>query len=341
MKSLFFILLSLSFYLSAATVDTNQSAALVKDPAAVSDWNLTRQGILSVLSMKSGLDAAEISSRYSIDEAFKSAVLRSYRENVPFELGASTQWFNVAVDAEKIHELMLSNRIPVWPERRSELYVWVVEETDSQPLVHASNDSEAIYWLKKWFKVYGIPTVFYDASEADLLRFQPKDVRYLNPDLVDYVHANYEVSQSLLVFVKHTGSGYSYRFGLSRSEQPTMIRNLQFVDLAAGMKSLVTNIQQVMAEGQRLYAEEFNSSTVGVSVNAINDADQMLKLLNYLDNHALVEAYQINQLKNRKVELMMKIKVLPDTFIKFVEGEGVVQHLPLEIGNTLLFEMVK
>ena len=120
-----------------------------------------------------------------------------------------------------------------------------------------------------------------------------------------------------------------------------MIKNLQFLDLAVGMKSLAASIQKIMAKDQRLYAEEFHSSTVAVTINDINDANNVLKLLNYLDQHALIDEYQVNQLKSKQLNIMMRIKVLPETFIKFVENEGFLRHQPLDIGRSLLFKWVQ
>lgn len=340
MKSLILILCAVSFGLSAATVDTNHSAVLV-NPGELTTWQQSQQALTAVLSKKSGLSAANISSNYAVDERFKSAVLRSYYEQVPNLNNTNKQWFNLVVDKDLMHQLMLSQRIPIWPDGRNTVYVWVVEEHQGQPLVHASDASASVYWLKKWFEVKGVPAQFYDAGAEDLLTFKPEDVRYLNPDLIDYILAEKEVSMALLVFVKHTNNGFSYRFGLSEPEKQTTIKNLQFLDLAAGMKSLVDYVQNIMADDQRLFADEFNDNTVAVKINDVNDANHVLKLLNYLDQHALIDAYQVNQLKSKQLNLMMRIKVLPETFIKFVESEGYLLHQPLGLGNTLLFKWVQ
>ncbi len=340
MKYLLLILCGLSFCLSAATVDTNHSAVLVK-PGELTEWQQNQLALRALLSKKSGLSDEKISASYVVDESFKPAVLRSYYEQVPKYKGVEKQWFNLVVDENKIHQLMLSQRIPIWPDRRGTVYVWVVEEYDAQPLVHASDDSEAVYWLKKWFDVLGVPTRFYDAQAEDLLTFKPQDVRFLNPDLIDYIQADEEINMTLLVFIKHASNGFSYRFGLAEADKPVVIKNLQFLDLAAGMKSLVSFVQHVMAEGQRLFADEFNDNTIAVNINDVNDADNILKLLNYLDQHALIDAYQVNQLKAKQMRMMMRIKVLPETFIKFVEKEGLLIHQPLELGRSLLFKWVQ
>ncbi len=340
MRSLFLILCSLSFSLIAATVDTNQSAALV-NPDEQSAWQQTQKALTAVLSKKSGMSHSSFASKYSVDESFESAVIRSYHERVPSQIATGLQWFNVVVDEEKIQQLMLSQRIPIWPDQRGTIYVWLVEEYSDQPLAHADQASEALYWLKKWFDVLGVPVQFYNAEAEDLLTFKPQDVRYINPDLIDYIHAENDVNATLLVFVKHTDNGYSYRFGLSEPEKPAMIKNLKFLDLAAGMKALAGVVQSVMADEQRLYADEFNDNTVAVIINDINDANHVLKLLDYFDQHALIEEYQVNQLKSKQLSVMMRIKVLPETFIKFVENEGLLLHQPLGVGHSLLFKSVQ
>ncbi len=337
MKSVLMILCGLTFSLPAFALDSNQSAALV-NPGEQSDWEQVQQALIAVLSKKSGLTDAKISAEYAIDERFNAAIIRSYHEQIPGQIAPNKQWFNVVVDQEKIQQLMLSQKIPVWPDRRGTVYVWVVEEKPDQPLMHANFDSESVYWLQQWFDVMGLPTQFYDAEAEDLLTFKPDDVRYLNPDLIDYIHQENEVSMTLMVFVKHNSNGYSYRFGLTQPEKPSTIKNLKFIDLAGGMKSLAANVQAIMADQQRLSADEFNINTVAVTVNDINDANNVLSLLTYLDQHALIEAYQVNELKSQQLNIMMRIKVLPQTFIKFVENDGLLIHQPLDVGRSLLFK---
>ncbi|WP_223788967.1 DUF2066 domain-containing protein [Marinicella meishanensis] len=337
MKICTLTLLLLTFELFAATVDTNQSATLVR---ADTTSNLTQNeaAFYSVLSKKSGLGGQALQAQFPLTEQHQQAVLRSYVESVPPAVDASAQWFHLIVDDEKTHQYMLDNDIPVWPDRRGQLFVWVVEELADQTLVSSVPESPVVYWLKKWFDVTGIPVQFYDPNAADLLVFQPEDVRFLNPDLVDFILIDEIHAAVLLVFVQHTRSGYSYRFGLAQPEQPMLIKNRQFVDLAGGMQALVTAVQAVMAEGQRLYADEFNTNTIGVSINDLVDADHMLRLISYLDNHALVDAYQINQFQDQQLQAVMRIKVLPDTFIDYVNKEGLLAHVPLDLGQTILFK---
>lgn len=339
MNRIILIISLLSFEVIAEQVDTNQSAALV-NPETQSQWEQQKQGLISVLSMKSGLNRNEIQNRFEVNESFKAAILRNYFEKLPNELDSNKQWFNLTVDEDKFQQLMLEQRIPIWPDRRGQVYVWVVEEKPDQPLHNATSSSPVSYWLRRWFNVLGIPTVFYDSSAEDLLNFEPNDVRYQNPDLVDYVTANQDVSMVLLVFVKDTGTGYSYRYGLAKKDQPTQIKNLKFIDLSSGMLTLVSNIQTSLAEGQRLYAEEYNDSTVAITINDITSANQMLNLMSYFDNHALIGKYQVNRLKGGQIKIMANIKVLPDTFVQFVENEGVIRHQPVGIGSEILFKML-
>lgn len=340
MKSLILIFISFSFNLLAAAVDTNHSAALI-EPEKQSDWEAMKQGLIAVLSKKSGLDSRQIDQNFVIDESFKSLVLRNYYENVPVQFKKGVQWYNLVVNQDMLHQMMLDLEIPVWPDRRGKLFVWVVEEIEDQPLVNAPVQSESVYWLKKWLATMGVPAEFYDATTEDLLTFQPRDVRYLNPDLIDYIQSNNDAVATLMVFIKHTGSGYSYRFGLAQADKQTVIKNLKFVDLASGLKSMANDVQKLMADGKRLYANEFNPSTVSIAIKELNDANQVLKLFNYLDQHALIDEYQANRLKSNQLNLMMKIKVLPDTFVNFVENEGLMEHVPLDLGQTILFNWVQ
>ncbi len=340
MRIIYLYLLLCACQLAAANVVSNQAAALV-NPAQLSSAEQTRNALAAVVSKKSGLPIKSILSKNLNIDDFRAAILRSYYEQPPTEFAAEKMWFSVVLDEEKLKSLLLSEKIPVWPDRRGELFVGIVEEHEGQELVNASPVSELYYWLTKWFEQKGIPASFYNYEDNDILDFQPRDVRFLNPDLIDYIQSNNDAVATLMVFIKHTGSGYSYRFGLAQADKQTVIKNLKFVDLASGLKSMANDVQKLMADGKRLYANEFNPSTVSIAIKELNDANQVLKLFNYLDQHALIDEYQANRLKSNQLNLMMKIKVLPDTFVNFVENEGLMEHVPLDLGQTILFNWVQ
>lgn len=338
MRRICLFLLIFASQVDAAIVVTNQASALV-DPGQLSTSEQSHQAIAAVISKKSGLPLKSILSKELSDETFGSAVLRSYFEQPPVEFASNKMWFSVVVDEAKLKARMLEQQIPVWPDRRGELFVWIVEEFEDQALISSAADSEAYYWLMKWFEQKGIPASFYDYQKNDLLDFQPRDVRFLNPDLIDFVEQNYAAAVSLFVFVKHSGNGYSYRYGLSQPGENLVIKNLKFVNLSSGLESLASDVQAKMSEGQQVFADEFSQSTISVKVNNIDNADQILGLISYFDNHALIDKYHINQLNNGQLSTMMDINVLPETFVKFVSKEKVITHLPLDLGHSIIFSM--
>ncbi|TDR16270.1 DUF2066 domain-containing protein [Marinicella litoralis] len=338
MRNLCLFLLMVTYHLNAANVVTNQAAALI-DTNQMPAIEQSQHAMASVISKKSGLSLKSVLNKGLSYDDFSSAIMRSYFQQPPIEYNSNKMWFSVVVDEEKLKSMMLAQRIPVWPDRRGELFVWIVEEHENQDLINTAPNSETFYWLQQWFEQKGIPASFYNYQNDDLLDFQPRDVRYLNPDLIDFVEENYDAAVSLFVFVKHSGNGYSYRYGLSRPGKSLEIKNLKFVSLAAGMEALATDIQAKMSDGQQVFADEFNKSTVSVKVNNIENADQILSLITYFDNHALIDKYHINQLSNGQVAVMMDINVLPDTFVKFVSREQVINHLPLDLGHSIIFSM--
>ena len=332
------ILLNVS-WVYAADVDTSYAAALVDKQ--MSGWELTQKALAAVVSKKSGQATNNVINQGLIDDSFKPIVLRSYYEQIPAEYDKKHIWFNVVVDEAQLKSLMLDRKIPIWPSRRGEVFIWMVEELESGELVNSTQASEAYYWLNKWLIEKGVPTNFYNFEAEDLLTFKTEDVRYLNPDLIDYVTETYDAAISLFVFVKHSRTGYSYRYGLVKNQQPTTIKNLKFVDLSTGLNTLAEDVQLSMSDGQQVFAEEFSQNTISVKVTNLVRPDEVLDLFNYLDNHALIDNYQASHFKNGQLDLAIEIKVLPDTFVKFVEKENVLTHLPLDLGNSILFSVVK
>lgn len=340
MRRHFLIFLWLSFQVNAEVVDSNHSAALV-DPVNTSDVEKTVRAIEAVISKKSGLSLAEVKQRYQHDSANNALVVRQYREDVPANMKQNQQWFHAIVDKQKMTKMMLAQGFPIWPERRAPMFVMVVAETEQQPLAYVNADADIRYWLEKWFAVLGLPAEFYNALEDDLLSFMPSDVRYLEPDLIDYIRSENEVEHVLLVFVSQTSRGYGFRIGLSKPDQPLVIKNLQFVNLGLGMQSLATTVQGELSAGQQIAADEFVPGTVALRVTDVADANQMLNLTNYFDQQPLVEAYQVNAYRAKRLDVMLRIRVKPETFISAAEQSGLLQYVPVnELGQVMVFKML-
>jgi len=340
MNKLMWILTFLSLPVMAEQVGSNVAATLVNQQQTT-EAQRQLHALAAVVSKKSGLSVSQLLDEGLVDDSFAQSVLRSYYEDLPRHIDTEQLWYNVVVDEEQINQLMIDRKIPVWPERRGQLFVWMAEETEDGVLVNAADESAAVYWLRQWFMNKGLPATFYDYQAEDLLSFQPRDVRFLNPDLIDFIQQNYQPEMILLVFVKHSRNGLSYRVGISRDEQPVQIKNLKFVSMSSGMESLANLVQSMMVEGQQVFAEEFSEHTVSLMVNDLLNAEQLIRLKKYLDQHALIDEYQIQSLRQGRLSLVAKIKVLPETFIRFVDGEQVLQHLPLDLGQSLLFSMVE
>ena len=340
MRRLFLILLWLNFQVSAEVVESNQSAALV-DSINTSNVDKTVRAIEAVISKKSGLSLAEVKQRYSHDPTNDSLVVRQYRKDIPVNMKQNQQWFHAIVDGQKMTEMMLTQGFPIWPERREPMFVMVVAETEQQPLSYVDAGTDIRYWLEQWFEVMGLPAVFYNALEDDLLSFMPSDVRYLNPGLIDHIRLEHEIDHVLLVFVSQTSRGYGFRIGLSKPEQPLVIKNLQFVNLGLGMQSLATTVQGELSAGQQISADEFVPGTVALRVTDVMDANQMLSLTNYLSDQPLVEAFQINAYRSKRLDVMLRIRVKPETFVTSVEQSGLLQYVPVnELGQVMVFKML-
>lgn len=333
-------MLLLSSVVSAVEVETDRAAALL-DSSQTTVAEQTQQALAAVISKKSGWTLRQIMDKGVIDSTFNQAVLRNYYQTPPVGFTDNDIWFSVVVDEAKLKSLMIERQIPVWPNNRGKIFVWMVEEPENGELVHVNQQSKAHYWFSSWLDNKGIPAEYYNFENDDLLSFQPDDVRFLNPDLIDFVQQNHDVSAVLLVFLKHSGSGYSYRYGLTKTGEQTQIMNMKFINLSSGLETLASEVQSAMSKEQQVFADEFKQSTVSVKVAHMSSPDQMLKLLNYLDNHVLVDDYHVNQYKEGQVDLTMNINVLPDTFVRFVDKEKVLAHLPLDFTHSILFSMAE
>ena len=116
-----------------------------------------------------------------------------------------------------------------------------------------------------------------------------------------------------------------------------IIKHRQFVKLSQGLNHLSDFIQSHQAAGQQIFANELADRTVSVQINNIQNADQMLMALNYLDGQSLVKQWHVDAYKNQVLKLRLDITVVPETFVRFVDNESLLRHLPLDMGNNLIF----
>ncbi len=322
----------------AENVDTNHAAALV-DTQDVKAPGALQSAMFALISKGSGLNAEAVESQSWLDSSFSSLILRHYFEQTPRQEGTQQYWLHVIADEKLLREKIIEKEIPIWPKRRQPLLVWMVAENSDGILSFEPNQGMNHYWLSKWFENKGVPADFYQVSETDLMDFSPEDVKNLNPDVIDYMQQVQQYDDVLLVYVKDTGRGFSYRMGLTKLGEETIIKHRQFVELSQGFGHLTDFVQSHQAADQQIFANELADRTISVQVNNIQNADQMLMVLNYLDGQSLVNKSHVSAFKNQVLSLRLDISVLPETFARFVDKSALLSYLPLDTGNHLIFSV--
>lgn len=337
MKVVIYLLCVLATVATAQTDNLNSAAALV-DRQQSQDNSQIMAALTAVISKKSGLSAQTIRDQGWLDDTFKQVVLRHYYEQLPANVDYSGLWFHVVTDSSRLNQMLIDRNVPLWPPNRPELFVWLVEEQVDGSMLHAAEDSDGRYWLKKMLHNKGIAHQFYNPMDADLLQFMPEDVSFLNPDLVDKIFEDYQPDQVLLVKLRHHGSGHSYRMGLfEAAESDAVIENRQFVDLPKGLDFLATSVQQKLANGERIEASKFGEFTLAVTVNNIDSAVAFLDLWQYLQNQPLIKDFQATAYQQNSLQLQLNVRVDRDAFIKVLDKEGSLQHMPVGMTHRTVF----
>ncbi len=321
---------------SAEEVDVSQAAALVSTQNIKAE-GVIRQALEALVSKNTGLSVDYLNDNSLVTDDFSEVILRHYFVQSKDQLSGQPYWLYIVADEDKLSAKLAEHELPFWPKRRSLLYVWLVSENEVGILQHEPVDSIFHYWLSEWLKNKGIPTIFHQVSEDDLLDFAAEDVKNLNPDLIDYVHQVQQQDSLLLVYLKDTGRGFSYRMGLAVEGQDIIIKHRQFVDLSKGFEYLSDFVQSHEAASQQVFANEVTDSTVTIRVNHIDNADRLLTVLNYFDAHSLVTSWQVLTLNNNQIDLQLKLAVVPDAFSKIVDREHVLKYLPLGDVDRLIF----
>lgn len=331
-----FVLLILVSPAWAEDVDVAEGAALVASQDVRAPGAL-QAALEALVSKNTGLSVDYLRNNGLVTQDFSSVVLRHYFEQSMDRMAAEPYWLHVVADETKLAELLALHELPIWPKRRDMLYVWLVNEDPNGLLQHEPNGTLPHYWLSQWLDEKGVPAMFHQVAEDDLLDFSPDDVKNLNPDLIDYVHQVLQQPNLLLVYLRDTGRGYAYRMGLAQMGQEVIMKNRQFVDLSKGFAFLSDFVQSHQAANRQIQANEMADRTVAARINNIHNADAMLAVLNYLDAQSLVKEWQVLSLKNSQMELNLSLSVVPETFTRFVSQEQVLEHLPLGDVNRLIF----
>ncbi len=335
-KLIFIYFLVLSVTASAEGVNVLQAGTLVATQDVKAEGVL-RQATEALVSKNTGLSVEYLQNNGVITADFSSVILHHYFEQSISRNAAKPYWLRVVADENKLMETLAAHELPIWPKRRAPVYVWLVSETQDGVIQHEPNGSTAHYWLSQWLENKGVPAVFHQVSEEDLLDFAPEDVKNLNPDLIDYVHQVQQQKQLLLVYLKDTGRGYSYRMAVAVEGQELVMKHRQFVDLSTGFSYLSEFIQSHQAADRQIFANEMAKRTVSVQINNIVNADQMNVVVNYLNGQTLIDHWQVTALKNQVLTLRLEISVLPETFVRFVDNESVLTYLPLDAAQHLIF----
>lgn len=316
---------------SAATLTASQQQDAENEAAA----------LYALISKRSGLPMDKIISRVAV-KPFKPSITRRYFEKTP-DNGESRYWLRLVVNEPSFKQQMIAQGLPIWPERREPLFVWVVSEDKSGLLNHDSTDSELHYWLNKWLENKGVPADFYQPQADDLLDFSAEDVKNLSPDLIDYLQKVQGHGNLLLVYLKDYGDGYTARFGLvgeplsNTAKPPIQTKHQRFISLPKGIELLSDFVQQQMATGRQVFANELFDQTLSISVGNIQNADQLLTILNYFDHQPLIGSYQVTALQRSELEVRMEVSVITETLIRFLENDGLLTHLPEQSDRRLSF----
>lgn len=92
-----------------------------------------------------------------------------------------------------------------------------------------------------------------------------------------------------------------------------------------------------MATGRQVFANELFDQTLSISVGNIQNADQLLTILNYFDHQPLIGSYQVTALQRSELEVRMEVSVITETLIRFLENDGLLTHLPEQSDRRLSF----
>ena len=229
-----------------------------------------------------------------------------------------------------IQRLFKTARLPIWPDTRPEVLLWV---SNGGALLDA--EAAEIFAVKAAADIRGLPISAPLLDLTDRQQLPPARIRALDETSIRNASSRYDLDAVLAGRVSSTGSGSApwranfillddagrqyFRAAAATLEQATRQIIDQATDYLAGKESIV------VTDGSF-------APSVNIVVNNIQGFEAYAGLVTYLKTLPVVASVMVSQVDGSSVKLALSYNGTADKLLSTLSGSEVLEALPLVVG---------
>ncbi|MDZ7663522.1 DUF2066 domain-containing protein [Thiohalophilus sp.] len=212
----------------------------------------------------------------------------------------------VRFDKQAIDRLLHENRLPVWGRTRPATLIWlVVDDGRERELLSNDMNTRARRALEEQARLRGLPLRFPLMDLTDRQAISVSDVWGNFEDNLLQASKRYDAEAVLAGRVTRTGSGdWRGRWTLYQDGR-RQTWNASGQALAEALTPAIDQLADLLAEQYARVGQNDQSESLRVRVTGVKGLDAFSRVMNYLNDLALVEDVRIDQIEADSVSLIL------------------------------------
>jgi hypothetical protein len=354
---LLFVLINISYVVSANNLNVNETAILVEDTIANDPLKL-KQAFAQILANNTGEYITDILRNSEFVTAnIKSGIKHSYFETVEAkylsEDSPRKYWFNLVMQQEYIQKIIKRAEFSVLPHNREKIMVWVVKDeifeennlsdTVEYQLNYANDNELTMYWLNHWADALKVDLVFPNVDEEDKLSVTTKSIKTLSIDAIEQSKNRYNFDHSLLLYITHSDENIKLRSGLHIPGNDMWINHYQQSNATEPelIYSLMNDIGFNYANNYKVNADDIENHTIQMVIESLDSYDEVAAIDQYLSNLSIIESYDIASASKNVLVLRVNLLITSSAFLKIVARDNKLFYNQDGAINQLRFTSIK
>ncbi|MFA5630257.1 MAG: DUF2066 domain-containing protein [Porticoccaceae bacterium] len=312
MKKSCLCVLLLSLFAACVAV-TAQASDLHRAVVPVSDHSdkernrALRQGLLEVLVKLSG--SRDIGTRPGVQNLLNNAA--SYAVEFGYVQLAAGQGLGANFSPRDLDRFLRDNRLPIWPERRPLLLVWVATEPlDVARGFAGRDDNPALYAeVDKVFAARGLPVRYPLYDLADQLTLNIDDAWQLDAEKIAEASTRYGADAWLLLRCYETSSGtwrVAWMFSGGKNEA-AVLENLDGEDLHTTVTTIGETVVDRIA-AVHSYVPSRDTGQVALTVQGVHDFRSYTALVDVLSGLSMVRSLDVDSVASDSIQLRLGVE---------------------------------
>ncbi|WP_428771817.1 DUF2066 domain-containing protein [Vibrio sp.] len=265
-----------------------------------------------------------------------------YLSQLSYGQFAGQETLKMNFNGAQIRALLSQAQLPFWPEKRANLLVWMVEESNmDRNIVWETSDSELLNDLRAQASLRGLPVTIPVGDFDDITGLTVSDVwgGFMSP--VAQASERYPADAILVV----KGQGQQLQWALYDQAPANLTRSTQ-APLAGSsrgsdaMSDMVDQISDYYAKKSAVLVASESSESVKVQFNQINNAFDFFLLEGEMKQLSSVAGLDILKIQGNTVTFNVELLAPEQDFVGEVGRiRGVEQLQSIETSEWLLEEM--